>query len=521
MKNQDSPTARPAGSVGSKIARGAAWMVVLQSADRMLGFISMLVLARLLFPADFGLVALGMALVGSLTAFSEFGFDLALIQNQKAERRHYDTAWTLSFLRGVLLAGLLLAIAEPGAALLGDERLVELVCVLSLVPFLEGFINIGTVEFRKQLVFRKEFLFRFSSRIGGVLTTVALAFLWRDYWALVVGQITASCLRLLLSYLLQGYRPRPSLAAWKELFHFSKWLFLNGLAQFASRRASTFVVGIFLNPAAVGLFALSGEIMNTITQALIAPVQRTFFPGLAKISEDTAAMRDVLMMAYSMTVMLSVPMTVGLGLTAEFFVPLAFGDKWLETIPVIQILVVSALATSLQAPVRPLLLAINRPELVTILSVVNAAVLLPVLVFGTWKAGIEGAAWALAVRGVVLLIIQHYLLRRFLQTSFSHVLSRLWRTLAASAVMVVAVWFVKDALNLPEAPGISDEIYALSIVVPAGALAFAASLLALWAACGRPADSAESVALAACRKKLLRPRARPQAAVSAGEKTGR
>ena len=77
------------------MARGAIWMVVWRSAERFLGFVSMLVLARLLVPADFGLVALGMAIVGSLSVFSEFSFDLALIQNQTAERRHYDTAWTL------------------------------------------------------------------------------------------------------------------------------------------------------------------------------------------------------------------------------------------------------------------------------------------------------------------------------------------------------------------------------------------------------------------------------------------
>ena len=94
-------------------------------------------------PADFGLVALGMAVVGSLAAFSEFGFDLALIQNQTAERRHYDTAWTLSVLRGFLLAGLLLLLAQPAATIFDDERLVALVSTLAIIPFLQGFANVG------------------------------------------------------------------------------------------------------------------------------------------------------------------------------------------------------------------------------------------------------------------------------------------------------------------------------------------------------------------------------------------
>ena len=188
MADQEKQASKPSGSVGTRMARGAAWMVVLQSADRVLGFLSILVLARLLVPEDFGLVALAMAIVGSLTAFSEFGFDLALIQNQSAQRKHYDTAWTLGLLRGLLLAGLLLLISKPNADLMGDQRLVTLVYVLALVPFIESFINVGIVDFRKDLVFRKEFLYRFSSRLGGVLTTVTLAFFWRDYWALRVSR---------------------------------------------------------------------------------------------------------------------------------------------------------------------------------------------------------------------------------------------------------------------------------------------------------------------------------------------
>src|SRR3546814_318618 len=87
------------GSLNRRIARGAAWMVGLHFVSRCIGFVSTIVLARMLVPADFGLVAIAMALVASVAVFGEFGFELALIQNQKAERSHYDTAWTLGLLR--------------------------------------------------------------------------------------------------------------------------------------------------------------------------------------------------------------------------------------------------------------------------------------------------------------------------------------------------------------------------------------------------------------------------------------
>jgi len=470
MDSPEAETPKPTRSVGRRMAKGAAWMVVLQSADRVLGFLSMLVLARLL-------------------------------------------------VRGWLLTGGLVGVSEWNADLMGDERLVNLVYVLALIPFIESFINIGTVDFRKNLDFKKEFLFRLTSRVGGVVTTVTLAFLWGDYWALAVGQITASTLRLILSFTLHPFRPRFSFAAWRDLFHFSKWLFLNGLAQFASRRASTFVVGLFLTPTAVGLFALSGEIMNTVSQALVAPVKRTFFPGFAKLTQDMEAMRRVLLSGYALTVLVSAPLCIGIGMTAEFLVPVAFGSKWLETVPIIQILVFSALANALQGPVRPLLLALNRPEMVTVLSVVNALVIIPALVIGTWLAGLEGAAWALVIENTAMMILQHAILRRFLNVSAGYVISKVWRSVVSCAIMALAVWGVKSEFAAPESIGLSELASALALAVFVGAATYGVSLLALWALSGRPADSAEGVVLAALRKKLFRRQAQKNAAITGDEES--
>ena len=491
-------------SLGTRIARGAAWMVVLRSADRILGFVSMLVLARLLVPEDFGLVALGMAVVGSLSAFSEFGFDLALIQNQSAERKHYDTAWTLGLLRGVLIAGILLLAAEPAASAMGDARLAELIRVLALMPLLESFANIGVVEFRKQLVFSKEFLYRFSSRLGGVITTLCLAFLWRDYWALVVGQLTTGALRLILSYILQPYRPRPSFAAWRDIFNFSKWLFLNGIAQFATKRASTFVVGAFLAPTSVGLMALSDEIMGLVSQALIAPIKRTFFPGFAKLSHDLPAMRTLLIKAYALTALFALPLSVGIGVTAELFVPLVLGANWLDTIPVIEILVYSALAKSLHGPGRPLLMALNRPEIVTVLSVVNASILIPFLIAGTWSAGLIGTAWALVGSSIIMVVVQLYVLWRFLKITAVQLLKGVWRSLASCGLMALVVWFIKDAVVPPQHASLPEQLLNLAIAVAAGALTYGLGLLVLWALSRCPADSAEGAVLILLKNRLLR-----------------
>src|SRR3546814_16246286 len=109
-----------------------------------------------------------MALVAAVSVFGEFGLELALIQNQKAQRSHYDTAWTLGLLRGLCAAAIIALLAEPLAAFFDDPRLETVVLVLALAPLLEGFHNSGTVAFRQTLTLAKQFIFHLLQRPPGV-----------------------------------------------------------------------------------------------------------------------------------------------------------------------------------------------------------------------------------------------------------------------------------------------------------------------------------------------------------------
>ncbi|MHA1568797.1 MAG: oligosaccharide flippase family protein, partial [Alphaproteobacteria bacterium] len=203
---------------------------------RVIGLVSTVILARLLVPEDFGLVALATVLAAGLAVFSEFSFDVALIQNQNAQRIDYDTAWTLSIIRNGLIAALLVALADPAAAFFGDSRLEEILYWLALGTFIEGFQNIGIVDFRKNLVFSKDFAFMTSAKLVSFSVTIVLAFFWRDYWALIAGILAGNCARVVLSFILHDFRPVLALKAWRPILSFSKWLLMNNILSFAYNR---------------------------------------------------------------------------------------------------------------------------------------------------------------------------------------------------------------------------------------------------------------------------------------------
>jgi len=168
-----------------KFVNGALWMVAMRWMMRLFGLVSLIILARILTPTDFGIVALAMLIVGLLEILSWTAIDLALIQRQETTREHYDAAWTLQVLQGLLVAVLLIIFSPYAASFFDEPALTNVIYVLALKFFILGFQNIGVVDFRKDLKFAKEFNFHLYKQAFSFLTVVSLALILENYWALV------------------------------------------------------------------------------------------------------------------------------------------------------------------------------------------------------------------------------------------------------------------------------------------------------------------------------------------------
>ena len=178
-------------NLGKRMAKGAVWTVLMRLTVRSIGLLSTVVLARLLLPADFGLVVLASMLVGLVELASEFEFGTYLIRTQDIDRTYYDTAWTLSLLRGVLIA-VVLAMSAPAAAdFFAEPRLQNVLYALAITSVIAGLANIGIVDFQKSLNFERDFRLTVQTKVISFAITVLLAVLLRNYWALVIGR--ASC----------------------------------------------------------------------------------------------------------------------------------------------------------------------------------------------------------------------------------------------------------------------------------------------------------------------------------------
>lgn len=486
--------------VNKKMAKGAAWMVLFKIFERSIGLVSTIILARLLVPADYGLVALAMAIISVLEVLGAFSFDVILIQKQQADRSQYDTAWTFNVIVGVVSAIALAFLARPVAVFYADSRLEWIIYALALAPLASGFDNIGVVAFRKNMEFHKEFKFLVAKKIVAFAVTLAVALLFRNYWALIVGTITSRFAGVALSYISQSYRPRFSLVQRKELFHFSKWLFLNNLILFINNKSADFIVGKIGGSHSLGVFSVAYEISNLPTTELVSPINRAVFPGYARMSHDLSALRQGYLNVLSLASLFVVPMGLGVAATAPWFVPLLLGEKWLDAIPLMQILACYGIIQALQSNTGSIYLAQGKPRTIAYLVLIFNAMLVPSLIFGVARYGAQGAAFALLICAAIVFPINMIVLFQTLRLRALSFVSVIWRPLSAGALMVAIVKFFPSAD--PSAPW-WILILQLLMVIVSGAAAYSAVIFFSWKACGYPAG-AEAIILDRVKQKISR-----------------
>jgi O-antigen/teichoic acid export membrane protein len=496
-------------ATGRQIAKGASWMMGFKLFDRVVGLGSIVILARLLAPADFGLVAMAMSVVALLELMGAFGFDTALIQRQDTERRHFDTAWTFNVLFGIGIAAMLLVLALPAAEYYQEPRLQYMLPVLAVGALIAGLENIGTVAFRKELDFRKEFLFLAAKRIAGVAVTIPLAFAFRSFWALVAGIVTGKVLGVLISYRIHPYRPRLSLAAREELMSFSKWLFVSNLIQFLHTRAPDFILGRVVGSHGLGLFRMATEIGMMPSTEMIAPLNRAVYPAYAQLATDRERLRERIHEVIGVINLIAVPVSVGLYCVSDLVVTVMLGPKWQEAIGIMQIAALTGMLSALQTNTVHVMMAIGRPKVPALVQGAMLCVFLPVLMLASLHYGALGAAAAQMFAAALGLLGMMAVFSREARFPLVRWFSLAWRPLVASVAMAFVLGATEQQIGVswPTLP----NVVRLAIQICLGALVYVGTVAMLWSILGKPAGPEKTLLSVAVERlgSFRRPHAKP------------
>ncbi len=469
----------PAPSIKNKVIAGAAWMVAIKWSFRLLGLVSTMVLARLLTPVDYGIIAIAMALTGILDAFFDFGFDLALIKNQKATREDYDATWTLR-LGKMALFGLCVALLSPLVADYANAPEAIGVClIVALSIFLRGFENIGTVDFQKDLDFSRVFKLQVISKMLATLTTILLAIVLRSYWAIAIGFVTSAIYSVFFSYLMSPFRPRLRIAGISRIWGFSKWVLLVNMARQLFNSLDKLLLSSLVSKAQLGFYNVSGSLASIVTVELLSPIGSALMPGFAKLQEDRPRLRAAFMQSLAVLMAVILPAGAGVWLVAPELVRVILGSQWDGAAGLVALFGLFSVFFSLSETISNFMAMTGLIAKSAWIGLTRTFLFLGGIYFVFQSHGLEGVIVFKALLALVEMAVLFLISASFLGLPASSFLKITWRPVLAVAAMGLVLHGM--------APWFSGNVYIdLFAKALTGGLVYAATSLLLWRIAGKP-----------------------------------
>jgi len=435
-------------SIGKQIAKGTFWTVLMRIAIRLLGIISVLITARVLVPEDFGIVAKAVLISNFLDLITQFGFDAALIKNQQATKDDYNTVWTITIFRALILSFSLVLGAAYIAEYFNEPEIEYLIYCYAVSMMILGFTNVGIVNFRKQMEFNKDFKFNVFKKVSSFITTISIAVYWQSYWAFPIGVLVGTIVSVSVSYILSSYRPSITLKSWHSLFHFSKWMFGYEVVGAVAMKLDTFLLSRYSSGAELGAYTIAYEVSGTPSTEISMPVARASLPGLAKLNGDIGGFRDLYVSILSLVLLIAIPAATGLSVLSEEVTAVLLGAKWKTAAPLISILALFGVTRVFISCAVSALVAFDRADLLakfSLFSLLIRLILLPISIVHIGGAlGISQAILASGILASALILgIQSYIGI----LSIRKVIRNIWRIIISTLIMYLyLLYFVENFL---------------------------------------------------------------------------
>jgi O-antigen/teichoic acid export membrane protein len=454
-----------AGLVGSALT----WSAVQLVAERGFSVIRFLILARLLSPGDFGLLAIATVAVELLLTLTNVGLQPALVQLQEREPRHYDAAWTVGLLRGLGISAVVFLGAGWLAALYGEPRATPVLQLIALRPLLAGLASPRLADLERELNFRALALMTTTSTIVQTVLAIALASML-GVFAIVVGMLAGTLIYTALSFWAVPYAPRLRFdrASIRPLLQFGRWVLATSLVGVVGEAALRAVISRQLGAPELGLYYLAARLAYLPNGVVSNVVVSVAFPVHARLRHAHAKAAEALSSSLRSLVALLVPTYLVLVALAPALTRDALGPRWAGTPTLVALLSGAAVLGLVADAVFPMLEGRGEPDRITMLISIRTVVLLAAAWPLATAYGVVGAAVATIAAEIPVQIVSATMARRRLPHPFKGV------------ARVTAAATVAGGLGAAVGLGVDQLVGPPFGVVPAALTAGIVSMAALW-----------------------------------------
>lgn len=428
-------------SLKKQAAQGVMWIAFQGVVMRGLSTAVFFVLARLLDPSAFGLMALVSAAVELIDVLTNTGFNSAIVQRKEVEEAHLNTAFWFGLALKCFMTLLMVLGAPLLAALYDKPEMVPLMRALSVVFILKAFAATQIAILTREMNFRLLSVRTISAMLSGAAVGLAMALLGYGIWSLVMQQITAAVVGTLALWWVADWRPKWSFSMphLRQLYSFGFNLTLTNIIFYVRRNGDELLIGYFLSTTVLGYYVIALKLIKVITEYLTNSISGVLLPTLSKLQDQPSKVRQALYSVTKYTSMISFPVFLFFIPAAPDVVPFVFGDDWNESIPLMQIVAVSGIINSVFKYNGSIMLAMNKPQWATRLhffdAVTNTLLLLVAIPFGITAVVVATVARAFLISPLPL----HYL-KKLVKLDYKYYLRQFAAPMAAALIGAGCVW---------------------------------------------------------------------------------
>ncbi|MGW1455561.1 MOP flippase family protein [Salegentibacter agarivorans] len=390
-------------SFKQQLFSGVIWTTIEMAINRSFKFIIKLILARILFPEDYGIIGMTVVFTSIISVFSEMGMGAALIQRKedKLSKEHFDTAFWTGILWGILIYLIVVFFVGPFAAdFYGEPIISEIIPILSLGILINPINAIHKAKLIRSLSFKKISIINNSSTIVAGVVSLILALSGAGVWALVFDAVVIFFVATPQWFYATKWFPsiKFSKKAFSEIFGFG--LFTTGTQLFGkvNSQVDYLIVGKIVGATALGYYSLAFLLTSIARTQITQIVDQVIYPIFSKLQDEPEQLKRYYLKILRANTFVIYPIMLGIILFSEYAIPILFGDKWVEAIPIVQILSIGVIISMTTSSFHVLMRASGKPDLELKLSGIFSIVFfIPLIVGGTLLYGIEGTAWGYVI----------------------------------------------------------------------------------------------------------------------------
>ena len=487
--------------IANRTAKAVGWLALARISTKLIDFCLLIILGRVLSPADFGLVALAMTLIVMLELIADLPVGQVLVRMEEPRPEHYDTAFTLSLIRAMALGLVYVALAWPFAWVYHDTRLAPIICVLSLAPMARGLASPRLAAYARVIDFRRDSFSDLFGKVASLICAGGLALIHPSYWAITAGTLAYYAVYSATSYILAPYRPRLSLKHWREFYRFLGW---TTAAQFIGAllwQSDKLVLGQFVPSSGVGQFSMGNDLATLPARILIAPLSIALLPAFSLIKHDLGRLRASYLKTLRTITAVGVPILVALCLVAKPATAIMLGPKWTVAAFVLEVMSIALIPAMFVAGMGPLAMALDQTHLLFRRNVLELFVKVPLITLGAFYGALEGLLFATGLSAALISIMSMSFVRHSVGLSIMAQIAAPWRTYLSLLPMCAVLILTQEWST---GSGTGQILGLLASLVLAG-LVYLGAAAWIWAATGR-IDGFEDLVMTAMKRLMRRSR---------------